>query len=30
MNIAPMSDPNTISPAEAATQKTRRLATWRS
>ena len=30
MNIAPMSVPNTIIPAHAATQKTRRRATSRS
>src|SRR2546430_1268150 len=30
MNTAPMNEPNTMLPAQAATQKVRRLATWRS
>ena len=30
MNIAPISEPNTMIPAQAATQKTRRPAMWRS
>ena len=30
MNIAPISDPNTMIPAQAATQNTRRPAMWRS
>ena len=30
MNIAPISEPNTMMPATAATQKTRRAATSRS
>ena len=30
MNIAPMSEPNTMIPAQAATQKMRRPAMWRS
>ena len=30
MNMAPISEPKTMTPAHAATQKTRRAATWRS